>query len=68
VAFVVGYLIVWTAIGLVPRAVFLAFRDLSEDQPVTAWLPHVSGRVLIGAGLYQSRPGDAPPCARAALH
>jgi predicted metal-binding membrane protein len=56
VAFVVGYIVVWTAIGLVPLAVFLAFRDLSEDQPVTAWLPRVSGLVLIGAGLYQFTP------------
>ena len=56
VAFVVGYIFVWTAIGLVPLAVFLAFRDLSEDQPVTAWLPRISGLVLIGAGLYQFTP------------
>jgi predicted metal-binding membrane protein len=56
VVFVLGYLVVWTAIGLVPLAVFLAFRDLSEDQPVTAWLPRVSGLVLIGAGLYQFTP------------
>ena len=56
VAFVVGYLVVWTAIGLVPLAVFVAFRDVSEDQPVTAWLPRISGLVLIGAGLYQFTP------------
>jgi predicted metal-binding membrane protein len=56
VAFVVGYLVVWTAIGLVPLAIFLGFRDLSEDQPVTAWLPRISGLVLIGAGLYQFTP------------
>jgi predicted metal-binding membrane protein len=56
VAFVLGYLVVWTAIGLVPLAVFLAFRDLTDDQPLTAWLPRLSGLVLLGAGLYQFTP------------
>lgn len=53
VAFVLGYLVVWTIIGLGPLAVFLAFRDLPEDQPLTGWLPRLSGLVLVGAGLYQ---------------
>jgi predicted metal-binding membrane protein len=52
-AFVLGYLLVWTAIGVVPLTVFLAFRDLPDDQLVLAWLPRISGLVLIGAGLYQ---------------
>jgi len=56
VAFVLGYLVVWTAIGLVPLAVFLGFRDLSEDQPIVAWLPRISGIVLLFAGLYQFTP------------
>jgi len=56
VAFVVGYIVVWTVIGLVPLAIFLAFRDLTEDQPVTAWLPRTSGLVLISVGLYQFTP------------
>jgi predicted metal-binding membrane protein len=53
VAFILGYLVVWTAIGLVPLAVFLAFRDLAGDEPIAAWLPRLSGLVLVGAGLYQ---------------
>jgi predicted metal-binding membrane protein len=56
VAFVLGYIVVWTAIGLVPLAVFLGFRDLPEDQPITAWLPRISGVVLLLAGLYQFTP------------
>jgi predicted metal-binding membrane protein len=56
VAFVLGYLVVWTAIGLVPLAIFLAFRDLPEDAPLMAWLPRISGLVLLGAGLYQFTP------------
>jgi predicted metal-binding membrane protein len=56
VAFVLGYLVVWTAIGLVPLAVFLSFRDLPEDQPIVAWLPRISGVVLVVAGLYQFTP------------
>jgi predicted metal-binding membrane protein len=52
-AFVLGYLLVWTAIGLVPLAAFLGFRDLPDDQPVLGWLPRISGLVLLGAGVYQ---------------
>ena len=56
VAFVIGYLVVWTAIGLVPMAVFLGFRDLSDEQPFTMWLPRVAGLVLVVAGIYQFTP------------
>jgi predicted metal-binding membrane protein len=56
VVFIAGYLVVWTASGLVPLAVFLAFRDLPDDQPLAAWLPRLSGLVLVGAGLYQFTP------------
>jgi predicted metal-binding membrane protein len=56
VAFVLGYIVVWTIIGLAPLAVFLGFRDLTEDEPITAWLPRISGVVLLLAGLYQFTP------------
>ena len=49
VTFVLGYLVIWTAIGVVPLAAFIAFRDLAADAPVTAWLPRLSGLVLLGA-------------------
>ncbi len=48
--FILGYLTVWTAIGVIPLAAFLAFRNLSA-RPV--WLPTVAGAVLAIAGLYQ---------------
>lgn len=56
IAFVLGYLVVWTAVGLVPLAAFLGFRDLNEEQPFAMWLPRVAGLVLIGAGAYQFTP------------
>jgi predicted metal-binding membrane protein len=56
VAFVLGYIAVWTAIGLIPLALFLGFRDLPEDQPIVPWLPRLSGVVLLVAGLYQFTP------------
>jgi predicted metal-binding membrane protein len=59
--FVLGYLSVWTAIGLVPMAAFLAFERLTTQA---AWLPAVAGAILIGAGLYQFTPLKAV-CLRA---
>jgi predicted metal-binding membrane protein len=56
VAFVLGYLVVWTVIGLVPLAVFLSFRDLTDEQPFTMWLPRVAGLILAVAGIYQFTP------------
>ena len=53
VVFVLGYLLVWTAAGLVPLGAFLAFRNLTSGA---AWLPWLAGAVLIGAGLYQFTP------------
>jgi predicted metal-binding membrane protein len=54
--FVLGYLVVWTAIGMVPLALFLAFRNLSMEAAESNWLPIVAGGVLVGAGLYQFTP------------
>lgn len=56
VAFVLGYLVIWTAIGLLPLALFLGFRDLTAEQALTALLPRIAGVVLIAAGLYQFTP------------
>ena len=55
-AFVLGYIAVWTTIGLVPLAVFMAFRDLPDDAAIVPLLPRVSGAVLVVAGLYQFTP------------
>lgn len=53
VAFVAGYLIVWSAIGVVPLAAFLWFRDLSMDAANERWMSLLAGGVLAGAGAYQ---------------
>ena len=55
-AFVLGYLAVWAAIGLVPMMGFLAFRNLPIEAARSGWLPVVAGGVLVGAGLYQFTP------------
>jgi predicted metal-binding membrane protein len=56
IAFVLGYLVVWTAIGLVPLAAFLAFHNLPIEAAGSSWMPIVAGGVLVGAGLYQFTP------------
>jgi len=42
--------------GLVPLAVFVGFRDLTDKGPLAMWLPRVAGLVLVVAGLYQLTP------------
>lgn len=51
--FVLGYLTVWTAVGLIPMTVFLGFRNVATPP---SWLPPLSGVVLIVAGVYQFTP------------
>ena len=48
--FVAGYLLVWVAIGLLPLAALLGFREVSD---ATTWVPRVGGAVLVVAGAYQ---------------
>jgi predicted metal-binding membrane protein len=52
-AFVAGYLIVWTAAGLMPLAALLGFRNLSMEAASSRWLPTLAGAVLVVAGAYQ---------------
>jgi predicted metal-binding membrane protein len=56
VGFVLGYLTVWTAIGLVPMAAFIELRALPAAALGSAWLPVTSGLILVGAGVYQFTP------------
>ena len=51
-AFMVGYLVVWTAVGVVPLVALLVFAHVAAG-PWTAW---VGGGALIVAGLYQFTP------------
>jgi predicted metal-binding membrane protein len=53
-AFVLGYLVVWTAAGLVPLGVLLVLNQLWMTPP--SWLPRAAGAVVILAGFYQFTP------------
>jgi len=55
-AFLLGYLAVWTAVGLAPLAAFLGFRTLPMEAASSHWIPLVSGLILLAAGLYQFTP------------
>jgi predicted metal-binding membrane protein len=55
VAFVLGYLVVWAAAGLVPLTIIqlLSAIDLGAAG---AWLPRAAGAVVVIAGVYQFTP------------
>jgi predicted metal-binding membrane protein len=53
-AFVLGYLMVWTAAGLVPLGVLQAVNQIWMSAPL--WLPRAGGVVIILAGVYQFTP------------
>ena len=55
VAFVIGYLVVWTAAGLVPLGIIQVLGS-SFAAPVNVWLPRLGGAVVILAGVYQLTP------------
>jgi predicted metal-binding membrane protein len=52
--FVVGYLVVWTAAGLVPLGVLQAVNQIWMTP--LSWLPRAAGAVIIVAGIYQFTP------------
>jgi predicted metal-binding membrane protein len=54
-AFVIGYLAIWTAAGLVPLAATNGLSSLLAG-PAVGWLPRFGGAVLVAAGLYQLTP------------
>jgi predicted metal-binding membrane protein len=51
-AFISGYLVTWTAAGLVAYAVFEATRSLSWDRGG----PYLAGGVIVAAAVYQLTP------------
>jgi len=53
VAFVGGYLLIWSAIGVLPLLAYWAFAQLGDDAAQTRWLPMLAGTILIAAGAYQ---------------
>ncbi len=55
VSFVLGYLVVWTAAGLVPLAV-IQLLGSSLAGPLSGWFPRLGGAVVLLAGAYQLTP------------
>ncbi len=55
IAFVAGYLVMWTAAGLVPLAA-IQVLDSSIAMPFSGWLPRLGGAVIVLAGIYQFTP------------
>ena len=53
VVFVLGYLMVWTAAGLLPLAALLGFRHLSAGAGEAGWLTTAAGLAVAAAGVYQ---------------
>jgi predicted metal-binding membrane protein len=53
VIFVVGYLVVWSATGLVPYLAQIGFSQLTAEAAESRWLPTLAGAILIVAGAYQ---------------
>ena len=56
IAFVAGYLLAWTVIGLAPLAAFLGFRNLPMTAADGPWLRVLAGAVVVVAGAYQFTP------------
>jgi predicted metal-binding membrane protein len=55
VAFVAGFLVVWSAAGLIPVGVIQLISS-SVAVPINAWLPRLGGAVVVLAGVYQFTP------------
>lgn len=53
IAFVGGYLLVWSAIGVIPLVGLWWFAELSDAAAQSRWLPTLAGLILVGAGAYQ---------------
>jgi predicted metal-binding membrane protein len=51
--FIAGYLLVWSAIGVVPLMAYKAFAPLSANPALLPWLPALAGVVVFVAGAYQ---------------
>ena len=49
--FVLGYLLVWTAVGVIPLGALHLLEQLWMSSP--SWLPCVGGAVIVVAGIYQ---------------
>jgi predicted metal-binding membrane protein len=52
-AFVAGYLAVWSASGVAPYWAYLGVSRLADEAGQSQWLPVVAGGILVFAGVYQ---------------
>jgi len=52
-AFIAGYLLVWSAAGVVPLLAYKLIARIDGDAGAPSWLPIAAGAILIGAGAYQ---------------
>jgi len=53
IVFVVGYLAVWAASGLVPYFAQIGFSQIAAEAADSRWLPTLAGAILVVAGAYQ---------------
>ncbi len=51
--FVVGYLAVWSASGVLPYFAQVGFSQLTAEAADSRWLPTLAGTILVVAGAYQ---------------
>jgi predicted metal-binding membrane protein len=51
--FIGGYLLTWSAIGVVPLFAYWSFAQLNDSAAQSRWLPALAGAILIVAGAYQ---------------
>ena len=58
-AFVAGYLLVWSAAGLVPLVALLTFSHFASGPSDARWLSVTAGCVVAAAGIYQFTPWKA---------
>jgi len=55
VAFVLGFLVIWSAAGLIPLAA-IQVLGTPVTAPINGWLPRLGGAVVVLAGIYQFTP------------
>ncbi len=56
VAFVVGFLLVWAATGVVAYVPYRLIQEISPSAGDSRWLPTLAGGVLVGVGAFQFTP------------
>ncbi len=52
-AFVCGYMLIWTAIGVAPMLAYWSLAALPDEAGSSRWLGALAGSILMVAGIYQ---------------